>query len=119
MGSGVLDTILIIEMIDSAETVNTEYFTESIDTSYRESEFSIQLTYDNGSTVDMDLSIEVSNDDLNFVEIPELVQNVTDNTGTDIWDIRGTGTNYLRVKIAVTTGSIDVQKVQYKAKRRH
>ena len=115
----VLDTILITELISSPTTVNTEFSTIYVDISNREAEFSIQLDYINGVNVDMDISLEVSNDTTTFVPIPDSTHTITDATGTSLIDVAGTGANFLRIGITVRSGSIDLQKVIYKAKRRH
>ena len=115
----VLDTILIEELISGPVTVNSEFVSRSIDISYKEAESSIQTVYSNGVNVNMKIILEVSNDDVNFAPITDSEQVITDATGTDIIDIFGTGTNYLRIKIEVTTGSIDLQSIVWKGKRRH
>lgn len=114
----VLDAILK-KIIDSDFTVNTEYISPAIDIDNREDDFSVQLVYDNGSNVDMLLQLEVSTNGVDFSTINEANQNITDNSGSHIWDISGSGVTYLRVKVAVTTGSIDVSNIIYSAKRRH
>lgn len=114
-----LDTILLKDLVSSPTTVNTDYTSEAIDITFREAEFALQLDYDNGSTVDMDLFLEVSVDGITYVTLGDSVQNVTDITGTHVWDVAGTGSSYLRVGITVNTGSIDIQKLIYRAKRRH
>jgi len=115
----VLDTILIEKIVNTPTTVSTDYQTPSIDISNREDEFAIQLDYDGGVNVDMEVSMAVSNDNVTFVPIIDSTHTITDPSGTSIFDVSGTGTNYLRIEITVTTGSIDVQQVLYKAKRRH
>ena len=115
----VLDTILIKEIVNTSTTVNADYVSDSIDISFREAEFSIQLDYDNGVNVNMEIAIEVSNDNVSFVPIGDSVHVITDPDGTSLFDIGGTGTNYLRVAVTVTTGSVDIQQITYKAKRRH
>lgn len=116
---GVLDTILIEEMISSPETVNVDFTTQSIDISYKEAESSIQLVYDGGVNVDMEIVLEVSNDNVNFSPITDSSQIITDATGSHIIDIFGTGANYIRVAVNVTTGSINMQTCIWKGKRRH
>ena len=116
---GVLDVILLKELVDSPETVNTDYVSEAIDISFREGEFSVQLNYENGSSVDMNLHLSVSSDGVNFARIPSSEQNITDDAGTHIWDIGGSGTTYMKVEIDVLGGSIDITKLSYRAKRNH
>jgi len=116
---GVLDTILIQEMIGSPTTVNSDFETDSIDISFKEAESSIQLVYNGGVNVDMDIALEVSNDNVNFSPITDSIQNITDSSGSHFIDIFGTGANYVRVAITVNSGSIDVQSCIWKGKRRH
>ena len=113
----VLDSILIKNLIDTPTTVNSDHSTISIDISNRQDEFSVQIDYDNGVSVDMILVLEVSNDNVTFV--PMASQAIVDASGTHIFDAAGTGTTYLRVSITVNGGSIDLQKVLYRAKRLH
>lgn len=117
--SNVLDTILIKEILNTPTTVNSDYASESIDISFREAEFSIQMEYTNGVNVDMDFQVEVSNDNQTFIPVTESVHTVSDADGTSLFDIAGTGTNFLRIAVVVRSGSIDLQKIIYKAKRRH
>jgi hypothetical protein len=114
----VLDGILK-KTIEEDFTVNTEYVSERVDIDNREEEFSIQLNYSNGVNVDMVIKLEASVDGENFSEITDSDQAITDSTGTHIYDIAGSGVIYIRVKIEVNTGSIDIDKLIYSAKRRH
>lgn len=114
----VLDIILIEEMVSTSTTVNTDFATDSIRISNRQDEFAVQINYDNGSSVNMNIALEVSNDNVSFS--PMATQNITDDTGSHIFDVTGgTGTVYLRVTITVITGSIDLQVIRYTAKRLH
>jgi hypothetical protein len=117
--SNVLDTILIRDMIGGTTAVNSEFTTESIDTSFKEGPFSIQLVYTGGVNVNMNLVLQLSNDNVNFADIDDSIQTITDSDGSHIWDVLVTGTNYVRVKVEVTTGSINLDECRYKAKRRH
>lgn len=116
---GVLDTILIQDMVVGPVTVNSDYQTASIDISFKEAESSIQLTYNGGIGVDMEIVLEVSNDNVNFSPITDSAQLITEASGSHFIDIFGTGANYIRVAINVTSGSIDVQSCTWKGKRRH
>lgn len=113
-----LDIILIKHLISAPETVNTDFTSEVVDISNRQDAFSVQVVYDNGNgSVDMDINLQVSSDGVNFSTMG--TQNITDDTGSHIFDVEDTGTAYLRVTITVTAGSIDVQDILYKAKRLH
>ncbi len=114
----VLDSIIKHEFIDALETVSFQFITESFDISGVDQAFTVSLTYDNGSTVNMDLYLDISVDGVNYVPI-DSPQNITDTTGTHIWDVGGSGATFCRVRIEVNTGSIDVQKISLTGKRRH
>lgn len=110
---------LLKKTIEENFTVNTEYLSDKVDIDNREDEFSIQINYSNGVNVDMVIKLEASVDGINFSEITDSDQNITDSSGTHIYDIAGSGVIYIRVKIEVNTGSIDIDKLIYSGKRRH
>ena len=114
-----LDVILLEDLVNTPTTVNTDYETETVDISFAEGNLSVQLDYDNGSAVDMEVSVAVSNDDITFVPISDTIHTISDASGTSFMDIDGSGAIFMRVQIIVSGGSIDLQKISYRAKRRH
>ncbi len=122
-----LDALLKQAVVDSPTTVDSEYFSPIIDIRGREAECSVDISYDGGNgSVDMKIILQVSNDGVTFAnlsgnaEYPTLYEQIiNDDDGVHIMDIFGTGTNYLRVKIEVTAGSITLQKINYSGRRRH
>jgi hypothetical protein len=117
--SNVLDQIIIREMLSAPVTVNTDYSSEIIDVSGVEAESSIQLVYNNGNNVNMNITLQVSNDKVNFSDVTESDQLIEDDEGSHIIEIGGIGVTYIRVHIAVTSGSIDLQSTIFKGSRRH
>ena len=115
----ILDAIRLKEILDGTETVNVDWFSPSFSLDDRENEFSIQVIYDNGSAPSMSLILQISSDNINFADITESVQAISDASGSHIWDIAGSGALYARVKIAVSAGSIDVTRIFYAGKQRH
>jgi hypothetical protein len=114
----VLDSILVNELIDTPTTVNTDFTTDAIDISNREDEFTVQIVWDNGSSVDMNVNLEVSSDGVNFASMSTV--NITDAANNIIFDVvGGSGSRYARVYIEVIGGSIDVSRILYSGKRRH
>ena len=115
----VLDSILVKNLIDSPTTVNVDFSAEGIGIDNGQDQFSVQVDYNNGDgSVNMDIVLEVSNDNISFV--PMASQTVTDDSGTHIFDAIGcSGTRYMRVSFVVTAGSIDVQKIFSSGKRLH
>jgi len=114
---GVLDVILLRDLVTSPVTVNTEYVSEIIDNSFREDEFSIQVNWNNGSSVNMDIILEASNDKVNFVPVSN--QAIEDDSGSHMFDVGFCGAVFVRIRIEVISGSIDLQSISYRAKRRH
>lgn len=117
--SFILDSIRLKEILDGTETVNAEWFSPSFSLDDRENEFSIQINYDNGVAPNMSFILQFSSDNINFADIVESTQAISDPAGSHIWDVAGSGALYARVKIAVSAGSIDVTRIFYAAKQRH
>jgi len=115
----VLDAIIKKKMVEGPVTVDVTTLSTVIDMSGVENSFAIQLNYENGVALNVDISLEVSVNGNDFSEIPTSIQNLTDATGTHIWDIAELGTNYIRVKMVVNAGSFDVLDVNFSGKRRH
>jgi hypothetical protein len=115
----ILDTIRRVEVLSDPETVNVDWTSEAFSLDNREGEFSVFLAYEGGSTVEMTLSLQLSFDGINFSDVVETEQEIIDNDGTHLWDILGTGALFGRVKITVTSGSIDVTQIAYAGKQRH
>ena len=47
------------------------------------------------------------------------MQAVSDESGSHLWDVAGSGALYMRVKIAVSSGSLEVSQIIYAGKQRH
>ena len=117
--SFILDAIRLKEILEGAQTVNVEWVSSSFSLDNREDEFSIQVNFENGVTPSMSFILQISSDNINFADITESTQSISDASGSHIWDIAGSGALYARVKIAVSAGSIDVTRIFYAGKQRH
>ena len=115
----ILDAIRRKEILESTESVILDWTSPAIDLDNREGEFSITFYYDSGASVDMTLKLQISSDNENFADLADTDQVITDNAGTHIWDISGSGALWVRVKVEVTDGSIDVTRILYTGKQRH
>jgi len=115
----VLDTILKKDIVIGPESINSDYESPSLDIDNREAEFGVLFSYENGTSVNMTLWLQVSTDNQNWFDVADSDQVITDPTGNHFWDIAGTGASYLRVRVAVTSGSLDISKISYNGKRRH
>lgn len=118
MGS-VLDSIVKKVFISGTESVSSQFISEVADIGGIEEAFVVSMSYNNGDgLVDMDLFLDISIDGVNFSPILP-AQNITDDSGSHMWDIVGTGAVYCRMRIEVNAGSMDLQSVQLSGKRRH
>ncbi len=117
--SFILDSIRLKEILDAPETVNSDWTSPSFSLDNREDEFSVQINYDNGVTPNMSFILQVSSDNVNFADIVESSQPVSDDSGSHIWDVAGSGALFARVRIAVSAGSLDVTRIFYAGKQRH
>jgi len=115
----VLDSIKLKELLESPETVNMEWFSESFSLDDRDGEFSITVFYENGVSPSMSLVLQVSSDNINFADLTDYTQNINDASGTHMWDIEGSGALWARIKIEVTSGSVDITRILYSGKQRH
>jgi hypothetical protein len=104
-------------ILTGPETINAPYTSNSICIDGISSGFAIGLAYDNGVAVNMQLSLEVSLDNENFVPM-DSEQVITDASGSHIWDVKETNTSFVRVVIA-GAGTIDVKYIIITAKRGH
>ena len=117
--SFILDAIRLKEILEGTETVNMEWTSPSLSLDNREEEFSIQINYENGVSPNMSFVLQVSSDNISFGDIVESTQAVSDASGSHMWDVAGSGALYARIKIAVTSGSIDVTRIFYAGRQRH
>lgn len=115
----VLDQIRKRQLISAPETVNADWTSPSTSLDDRSGAFSISVKYENGASVDMKVYIQLSNDDEAFGDIEESEVIITDDTGTVIFDLEGSGAQYARIRIEVTDGSIDVLEVKYVGSQFH
>lgn len=123
--SGVIDIIRRKQLLESPETVNADWTSPSVSLDDRRDEWSLSLKYENGTSVNMRVYIQLSVDDVNFGDLvsPDPAESydvqITDSSGVVIFDMDGTGVSYARIRIEVTSGSIDAVEVKYLAKQAH
>jgi hypothetical protein len=122
--SFVLDKIRRKQILDSSETVNSDWNSPAFSLDDREGDFSVSLNYVNGNDVDMKIYFQVSNDNVNFGDVPDydgIIRPavISDTSGTVIFDLPGSGTAYARLRVEVVTGSIDVTEMKYIGSQRH
>lgn len=69
---------------------------------------SMQLEWSGGSSVNFTVSLEVSNNKINWVTIPSSSINIVTNSGVAMFDPINSGAEFLRINVTVVTGSATV-----------
>lgn len=121
----VIDIIRRKQLLESPETVNSDWASPSVSLDDRQGEWSLSLKYENGSSVDMKVYLQLSVDDINYGDVVSAdpsesyeVQ-IVDNSGVVIFDVDGSGAQFARLRVEVIGGSIDVVDIKYLAKQGH
>lgn len=115
----VLDQIFKKIILEGPETVSSDFYSPHVSIDGTEENFSVSFTYENGNSVDMVFWLQASNDGVNFSNITGSDQAVTDNSGSHIWDVSGSGVQFIRIFIEVLDGTIDVSDMLLNGNRRH
>lgn len=117
----VLDKIRKKNLIDAPVTVNADWATDSASLDDRADAFSLTLKYANGVSVNMTTWLEMSttglDDDWARVEDTDVI--ITDASGTVLYDVDGSGSQFVRIAVVVTAGSIDVTMSLFSASQYH
>ena len=116
---GVLDNIVRKIIFSGPETISSDWTSPSISIDGIEDGFSIETKYDGGSSVDMKVYLQFSNDNVNFATDIDSEIIIVDNDGVCLVDILDSALLFCRVYIQVTAGNIDVEKIELSGKRRH
>lgn len=122
--SGQFDQIRKKQLLSSPETITTDWNSPSVSLDDRVGAFSVSLKYENGSGVNMRVYFQLSNDNVNFGDItgtladPAYVD-ITDDSGVVLFDLEGSGAAYARIRVEVTSGSIDAIELKYNALQFH
>lgn len=101
----------------SNEVISADTTSRSVNLGETEGPISIMAAWENGVSVDMTLSLLVSNNNVHFTEIPDSVQTISGATGVHMWDLY-TGVEFVKVQILVTGGSATLY-IELNAKTRN
>jgi hypothetical protein len=122
-----LDAIIKKELFGTRDESGTSYITinvsdhsDSDDISGSEQGGLLAVSYTNGSSNDIDLTVEGSEDGVNFAPFisTDATTNVTDTSGEIIFDLVNINANHVRLAWTVNSGSMDIY-VRTSFKRRH
>ena len=93
--------------LSAGTNISATQNTDSVCIGSFEGPFAIQVIWENGVTVDVDLSLEVSNDNTHWAPYAGSSQNITSTDASHMYDISETGVEFIRVVITVNTGNAD------------
>jgi len=115
----VLDSIVKYELFDS-QSITSTVNSDSVAVDGVEESYAIQMVWDNGSSVDIVLSLWGSLDNTNWTELngEDSEQPISDTTGVHIWNVVNNAVTYIRIKVTVNAGSADFSAI-LSGKRRH
>lgn len=116
---GVLDQIIKRMIIDTPETINTNFVSQHVSLDMIQDELSIDFRYIDGTTPDMTFFLAFSDDGINFARDVETQTTITDDMGYLLFDFAGAGVQFVRIEIDVTSGSIDAVESMLIGKRKH
>lgn len=91
-----------------SELISATTNSDVVDIGSTEGPCAMQLEWSGGSGVDFTVSLEVSNNKINWVTIPSSSVNITTNSGVAMFDPINSGAEFLRINVAVTAGSATV-----------
>ena len=94
------------DILFNAQTINATVYSKTISLDEVEGPASVQLVWINGATVDMDVSLQFSNNGSDWTTVATTTTNITTNADSIFWDF-STGAEFVRIEVAVTTGSAD------------
>lgn len=114
------DQIKKKEMINAPETISSNWDSPSISLDDRIHAFSFQLKYRSGSApVDMKVYLQLSNDDTDFATIEESLVIISDESGSVLYDLDGSGARFARITVVVESGTIDITSINYTGVQAH
>lgn len=95
------------DLLFTDQVVSTTSYSKEISLDEIEGPASIQLIWENGDgAVNMDVSVQFSNDKIHWTTVSTTTNNITADTGSVFWDFQ-TGAEFARVEVAVNAGSAE------------
>lgn len=117
----VVDYLRKAVLVPTPETVNADWSTVAVNLDDRQGSFSLYIKYENGTGVNMKVVVEMSPTNMpgTWAPIEESEQEITDPTGMVYYDFDGSGAEWVRISVIVTSGSIDVTEGHFSAQKAH
>lgn len=114
-----LDQIIKRMLIDTPVTVNTAYISDHVSLDSIQDQLSIDFRYESGSSADMTFFLAFSDDGINFSRDVDTQTTIDDSSGYLLFDFAGSGSQFVRIEIDVSAGSIDAITSMLIGKRLH
>lgn len=116
-----IDMIRRIDLLETPETVSTDWSSPIFSLDNRFGPFSLSIRYENGTGASMKVFFQVSNEEETdtFASIAATEADINDASGNIIYDLDGTGVQFGRIFIQVTSGTIDVTQIRYIGQQAH
>lgn len=90
------------------ETINSNYISPFVDVSETAYSYLVQFDYENGTgDVEFVLTLEGSGDGINYAAFDTFAQTIQDDEGTIIFDVSGSGAEFVRLAIEHTSGTFE------------
>lgn len=110
-----------IDLLDAPETVSADWSSPIFSLDNRFGPLSVSVKYENGTGVDMNVYVQMSNtnEPNDFASILETQIAINDASGNLVYDLNGAGVQFCRIFIQVSSGSIDVTQIRYIGQQAH
>lgn len=92
------------DLLATSQPISSTTATNYADLGNVEMPCSLQAVWNSGVAVNMQLSLQFSNDLVNWVDVSGSEQAISDVSGSHLWDVE-TGAEFVRVLVTVTGGS--------------
>jgi hypothetical protein len=115
----VLDQLRKKDLVPTPVTVNSDWASPSASLDDRQGPFSLVINYENGVSVDIEVKVQMSPDNINWADVDDTQQTHTDSSGMAYYDINGSGTQWVRLYVTVNAGSIDIVSGEFSAFKAH
>lgn len=116
-----VDQINVKNIVPSPVTVNTDWATDKASLDDLFGAFMIYIKYDNGvgATITATLQMSPTGEDSDWANVADTDVVITDSSGTVSYDVSGSGMQWVRIKLTVAAGSIDVTSGDFRGTQAH
>lgn len=108
-------------LIEAPEIVTGTWTSPYVSIDDRVGAFSVLFRYANGIGADMKVYVQLSDtmEDADFATVVETEAIINDASGNILYDLNGSGAQYLRILVEVTAGTIEVETIRFTGSQFH